>query len=406
MSARLHVAGVLLLLATSCSPPQAAAAQGGQGGPGGTQPRQVRLGAVGEAKLPRELDVPGALAAQEELTLALEVGGRLRTLAVDVGDTVAPGVLLADLDPRDLELAVARAEASIVAATAKLGVAADADLAAYDVDTAPAVREAQAQLQEAKLQRDRAAAMVQQNAQSGSVLDTAVAALAVAESRVAKARDEVKTGIADVKLRRIERAQAEKRLADSRAVAPFAGRVAQRHVSAGQVVAAGQPLLTLLRIQPLRLRLRISERDGAGVAIGQRVDFTVDGVAGPARSGRVVRTGPLIDRGDRTRLVEAEVDNAAGDLLPGAFCRARIVLAEGEPAMVVPRSAVVTFAGVDRVFTVGDGKSGGKVAKGAIVEIGRELGDTVEIVRGLPKGARIVVEAKGLTPETPVVVAE
>ena len=209
--------------------------QGPAGGPA-RAPRPVQLVAVATAELPRHLVATGALAAQEELVLGLEVGGRLAALGVDVGDRVEQGAVLASLDDRDLQLALQRARAAVAAAEARIGVPPGAALERFDVEQTPAVREAKAVLNEAALNRDRVATMVEQNMQSGRELETVEATRAVAESRLQRARDDVRTQIADAALRRVEVAQAEKRLVDSRVVAPWAGRVAARHVTAGQVV--------------------------------------------------------------------------------------------------------------------------------------------------------------------------
>ncbi len=383
-------------------------APAGQSGGPPRPARTVQLVEVGTTELPRELVATGVLAAQEELVVALEVPGRLAKLAVDVGDRVAPGAVLATLDDRDLQLEVSRARAVVDAAQARLGVSPGADLERFDVEQTPVVREAKAVLTEAALNRDRVATIVAQNIQPGRELDVAEAARAVAESRLQRARDDVRTQIADAALRRVELVQAEKRLADSRVLAPWAGRVASRHVTAGQVVAAGAPVVTLLRTEPLRLQLRVPDRVASEVAIGQRVAFTVDGADPKARTaereGRVVRLGPSIDRGDRTLLVEAEVGNADGALVPGSFCRARIVTAPAEAVVVVPQKAVVRFAGVDRVFVVEPRSKTDPtpVAKGRIVELGRTAGDRFEVRRGIAAGDRIVVDATGLAPETPV----
>lgn len=370
--------------------------------------RPVQLVEVGTAELPRELVATGVLAAQEELVVALEVGGRLATLAVDVGDRVEQGALLAALDDRDLQLEVSRARAAVDGTLARLGVSPGADLARFDVEQTPAVREAKAVLTEAALNRDRIAKIVEQNIQPGRELDVAEAARAVAESRLQRARDDVRTQIAEAALRRVELAQAEKRLADSRVLAPWAGRVASRHVTAGQVVAPGAPVVTLLRTEPLRLQLRVPDRRANEVAIGQLVRFTVDGPSAEPRTeerhGRVVRLGPSIERGDRTLLVEAEVGNADGALVVGSFCRARIVTAPAQVVVVVPQKAVVSFAGVDRVFTVEPRSKTDPtpVAKGRIVELGRTVGDAFEVRRGVATGDRLVADATGLAPETPV----
>ena len=391
--------GLLVLLLAGCggggpAPARAAAA-----------PRTVQLHQVGTAELPRTIAVTGTLAAQEELVLGLQVGGRLQQLAVDVGDRVEAGALLAALDLRDFELELQRATAALATAFAKLGRADSDELVQVDLETLAPVKEAQAVLREAQLQRERMVTMVQEQLRPPAELDSADAALAVALSRLQRARDEARTQVAEALQRRIELQQAQKRLADASLRAPWPGRIAARQATAGQVLAAGAPVLTLLRTDPLRLRLPVPERLAAGIAEGQRVDFTVDGGAG-AELGRVARLGAGVDRVNGTLLVEAAVQNPTGRLLPGGFCRARIVVAESEPVVVVPRSAVVAFAGVERVFTVEPGKDGAAKAKGVLVDLGRTVGDQVEVLSGLVPGAKVVRDAKGLSPEQPVKVGE
>ena len=369
-------------------------------------PRLVALVPVGTADLPDKAAVSGVLAAQEELVLGLEVAGRLATLAVDVGDVVAAEAAIATLAPAEFELTVLRAEAQLTATLARLGPLANAGLDTLDVDATPPVREAQAVVVEVTLRRDRIASMVQERVQSAADLEAAAATLAVAESRLQRARDEVRTWLAESQLRRVELQQARKRQLDSAIKAPWAGRVGARHATAGQVLTAGSPVVTLLRVHPLRLRLRVPDRLAMGIEIGQAVEFTVDGGALTLHQGRVVRTGAAIERGDRTRLVEVEVQNPDHALLPGAFCRAHIVTAAAVARLMVPRTAVLTFAGVDRVFTVEPGPDGQLRAKGQIVEIGRTVGDLVEVLTGLKLGVNVVREATGLAAGVVVLVAE
>ncbi len=403
---RFAPASLLALLAVAAcgGKPQAAA------GPA-RSPRAVSLVAVRTEQVPRRVAVTGVLAAQDELVLALDVGGRLAELSVDVGDPVPAGAPIAKLDPRDFDLAVERAEAAVVAAFARLGLPPGGALDAFEVDKAAPVREAKAVLDDAQLQRDRMASMVQEKLRPAAELDTADATLAVAHSKLQTARDDVTTWLAEARLAQVEARQAEKRRSDSRLVAPWAGRVASRVATAGQVLAAGAPVVTLLRVDPLRLRLRVPELAVAQLANGQDVEFTIDGGDGKVQHGRVVRLGADIERGDRTRLVEAEVQNGDARLLPGAFCRAEIITVAAEPRLVVPASAVASFAGVDRVFTVEAGKDGTTVAKGLVVQVGARLpgegaaGDVV-LLGGATAGLQVVRDALGLFPGQAVRVGE
>lgn len=357
-------------------------------------PRPVTLVAATTVGLPRTVQVHGVLVALDELVAGFQVPGRLASLAVDLGDTVQRGDELASLDRSDFQLERARADAALRQIAAQLGLlSVDAEV---DIAATAAVREAEAVLEDARLNRERVQQLVQQSLSPPANLDAANAAFAIAQSRVQRAQDQVRTLIAELAMRRQELAIAEKRLQDASIRAPWTGRVAARHVAVGQYLGVGSPVITLLRTDPLRLRLEVPERQAGEVRQGQRVDFTVDGST-DLFSGTVQRLGSALDRSKRTLLVEAAVDNHDGRLLPGGFCRASIVVAADEPVVVVPEAAVASFAGVDRVFVVESGK-----AREVLVTLGRRTGDQVEIRSGLGAGTRIVAAPGDLVRGTPV----
>ncbi|MFM1873173.1 MAG: Macrolide-specific efflux protein MacA precursor [Planctomycetota bacterium] len=380
MRARDRILPLLLVTLSACGGKPAATGPTRPAGP----TRAVRLLTVATTPLPRSVTVHGTLAALDELDLGFQVAGRVEALDVDLGDRVAAGRELARLDRRDFELEHARARAELNQTAAQLGL--DDPAAAVDVAATASVREAEAVLAEATQNRDRVRELVQQSLRSPADLDVAVAAHAVASSRLQRARDQVRTWIAELAVRRQQLAIVEKKLADATIRAPWDGRVAARHAAVGQYLSSGTRVLTLLRTDPLRLRCDVPEREAAGIAVGQRVEFTVEGSEETFR-GEVSRLGSQIDRNNRTLQVEASTPNSDGKLLPGGFCRARIVVAEAEPAVVVPTAAVVSFAGVDRVFLVEQDK-----AVERIVTLGRRSEAGIEIVRGLAAGERIVAE--------------
>jgi membrane fusion protein (multidrug efflux system) len=155
---------------------------------------------------------------------------------------------------------------------------------------------------------------------------------------------------------------------------------------------------TLVKTHPLRLQLAVPERASVDVRVGQQVRVSVDGDPG-VHGGRVVRLSPSIQEQNRTLTVEAEVPNPAGTLRPGSFTRAEIVIAADQPAVFVPRSAVVVFAGIEKVLLVRDGK-----AEERRVVTGRREKDRVEIVEGLKAGEPIVVQPGNLAGGQAVVV--
>lgn len=360
-------------------------------------PRPVQLVTTKMEPLQRSVQVHGTLLALDELELGFQLAGRLASLSVDLGDEITKDAVLATLDRRDFELGRAQAAAELEQSRAQLGLEPTPG-EELDLGAVAAVREAEAVLADARQNRDRTHDLVQQSLRSSAELNAANAALAVAQSRVQRARDQARTWIAELEVRRQQLAIADKRLLDTEIRAPWAGRVARRHAAVGQYLPAGSAVLTLLRTDPLRLRLQVAEREAAQVRLGQRVTFTVDG-SHEAFSGTVNRLGSQIARGNRTMLVEAAVENAAGRLLPGGFCRALIVLAEDEPAVVVASSAVASFAGVDRLFSVEGGK-----AKEHLVVLGRRVGERVEIVSGIAAGTQVIDAPTDLTRGAPVLV--
>jgi RND family efflux transporter MFP subunit len=108
-------------------------------------------------------------------------------------------------------------------------------------------------------------------------------------------------------------------------------------------------------------------------------------------AGRVVRVSPAIDEQSRSLRIEAEVGNQAATIRPGSFATGDIIIAASAPAIVVPTSSIVSFAGVEKVLTV----AGGKVVERR-VELGRREGTSVEILKGLTPGESVIVEPGNL----------
>lgn len=363
-----------------------------------TPPREVRVVPAAGVRVPRTVNVTGTLAAEEQVVLAMKVPGRLAELPVDLGTRVRRGEVVARLDPTDFRLRLEQAQAALEQARARLGLPPQGTDDRVDPAETAIVRQARAVLDEARLTRDRMARLWDQQLIARAQLDAAVAAERVAEGRYQDAIEEVRNRQAVLAQRRTELELARQALADTVLTAPVDGVIRERRASVGEFLVAGAPIATLVRVDPLRLILAVPERAAADVRVGQEVQVTVEGDPTVHR-GRVVRLSPAIHEANRTLTVEAEVPNERGALRPGAFARARIVLGAARPAVFVPASAVVIFAGVEKVLTVADGR----IAERRIVT-GRREGDRVEVVEGLSAGEPVVVEPGNLAPGQPVAV--
>jgi RND family efflux transporter MFP subunit len=354
-------------------------------------PREVQMIPAVETRMPRTVVVTGTLAAEDQIILALKVTGRLAELSVDLGSRVRRNQVIGKLDPTDFQLRLEQAQAALQQARVRLGLTGDGTSDRVDAEKTSIVRQARAVLDEAKLTRERFVQLFDKELIAKAQLDTAIANEQVAEGRYQDALEEVRNRQAILVQRRTELELARQALADTELRSPADGMIRERRASVGEFLAAGAPIATLVKIHPLRLQLAIPERAAADVRVGQEVRVSVDGDSG-VYAGRVVRLSPAIQEQNRTLTVEAEVPNPTGVLRPGAFARAEVVIAADQPAVFVPASSIVVFAGIEKVLMV----RGGKAEERRIVT-GRREKDRVEVVEGLKAGESIVAEPGNLT---------
>lgn len=383
----------LALLAAAC----------GDSGAGATahskadQPRPVRLIRADAGTLPRTVTATGTLAAEDQVVLNTEVAGRLEHLPVDLGSVVRAGDVVAVLDLADFRLRLEQAETALAQARARLGVPLDGSADAIEPGRTALVRQVRAVLEQARLQRDRYLALHGDGILSKSELDQADSTWRVAEARVQEALEEVRGRQSLVAERRAQLGLARQQLANATLRAPFDGVVRERHLSVGAYLDVGAPVVTIVRVDPLRLRLPVPEREAGSLRVGQPVRLEVEGHPVPTE-GRVARLSPAVDESTRTLMIEAEVANVDRTLRPGAFARAEIVIDPAQPAVLIPARSIVTFAGVAKVLGVAEGR-----VVETRIRTGRRAGDRVEVLDGLAAGDSIVAEPGTLTAGQPVI---
>lgn len=357
--------------------------------PGGDKPREVRTARVEETPFGEAVTVNGTLAAYDETVASAKVPGRLRTITVDLGTVVRRGQLIAQLEPQDYNLRVQQAEAALAQARARVGLSPDGRDDRVTPEQTGTVRQARAVLDEARVSRDRAAKLVEQGIIARSEFDTVDANYKVAVSRYQDAIEEIRNRQALVAQRRSELAIAKQQLSDTAVHAPIDGVVQEKRASVGEYLASGAPVVNIVKMDPLRLRAEVPERDATNVRSGQNVRVTVDGNAN-VYVGQITRLSPVIAQQTRMLVVEVDVRNNGG-LRPGAFARAEIVTDDAKMAVTVPTSALVTFAGIEKVIVVQNGKALEKP-----VTTGRRNDEWTEIVAGVNVGDQVVVEPGNL----------
>jgi RND family efflux transporter MFP subunit len=171
---------------------------------------------------------------------------------------------------------------------------------------------------------------------------------------------------------------ARKSLSYANIPAPIDGFVTERTADLGEYVSPQQKVATIVRTNPLRIRIDIPEQSIQEVRVGQSVSVTTSAWPDRNFSGRVARIAPNVSATSRTLTVEAEIENSSGALKPGQFGTVRILQERAEPAILVPARAIVTEAGVSRLYVIKDGH-----AEQRVVQTGQKEGDLIEIKSGV-----------------------
>jgi RND family efflux transporter MFP subunit len=355
------------------------------------------------ASVQRSVDVFGTLYAEEETVVSCKVPGRIIALYKDVGDTVAPGEALVQLGPNDYQLAVNKAGLAMKESLAKLGLT-DLPPIDYDVTKVPAVVKAKLEADNALAKFNRGKKLFEAtppllSEQEFADLDTALRVarsnydveLLAAKAIVAEAHS--RKGDLDIAKQRLTdattRAPATPESKDQRvnngepAKEPHSFIVSQRLVNVGELVREITPAYRLVDINPIKLRTQAPERYVAHIKQGQTVKARIEAYPDVVFTGKVSRVNPQIDPDSRSFSMEIIIPNDDMRLRPGAFCRAAVETRVEDKVVLAPRSAVVTFAGVNRAFKVLDGKA---------VEAAITLGDAVQTIDGV----EYVEIAKGL----------
>jgi len=335
--------------------------------------------------LPRFVEATGSLAADEQTDVAPTVGGRVVSVSVDLGSFVQRGQVIAQLDAADAKLkldqaqaALQQAESSVQQAEARIALAPGQK---FDPTRVAEVQSAKAayDLSEKQLQRFEKliesgdvsrSGYDQQKAQRDQLREQYQAALTQANQSYAA----VLTARAAAGSAKVQVEQAQKGVRDVVIYAPISGYVSDRPADVGEYLSTSSKVATVVRTNPLRVRIDIPEQAISTVHDGQSVSVSVSTYPDRSFAGRVARVSPNVSQQSRTLTVEAEVENAENLLKPGQFATIRVLLPQTDPATLVPASAVKTDGTTARVFVVKDG-----VAHERLVATGQTDGGLIEI---------------------------
>jgi multidrug efflux pump subunit AcrA (membrane-fusion protein) len=340
-------------------------------------------------QMPRFLEATGSLVPDEQTDVAPAVSGKVVAVSVDLGSYVGRGAVLARLDDRDARIRLEQAqsqvnqsEAAVRQAEARIGIKPGQN---FDPARVPEVGSARVALELAEKQLRRFERLIESGDVSRSAYDQQKAQRDQLQQQLDVAIQQARQNFAAIQTARaaVSGAQsqvekARKDIADAVVTAPISGYVAERPVDLGEYVTTTSKVATIVRTNPLRLRIDVPEQALTEIRVGQTVSVNVSAYSDRNFNGHIARVSPGVTATSRTLTVEAEVENGDNLLKPGQFATVRIQQPQSQPAILVPARAVRTEGDVSHVFVIKNGR-----AEQRLVQLGQVEGDLIEIKNGV-----------------------
>jgi multidrug efflux pump subunit AcrA (membrane-fusion protein) len=346
--------------------------------------KAVKTDIVRQEPVRRTLEVVGTLAAEDQVTVSSEVDGVVRRIGADLGDRVAAGQPLVELDREKLQYSLDQQRAAHARSLTKYG-ASDAEHLPR-IEVTPDVRRASAELAQARQAFERATELQKRQLIPQQTLDDAQTTLRLKSAAYDAALQEAKNLQTDIDASEAAMKLAERHLEDASIRAPFDGYVQQRMVSLGELVKAQMPVMTVVRVDPLKLLSEIPERMAPWIKVGQPLTLSVDAFPDKQFTATVSRISPAVNTQTRTFAFEAMAPNAEALLKPGTFARVRLETSLVEQVMTIPYAAMQYRYGVYRAFAVE-----GDRLEARELKTGDRVGDRMEILAGLNTAERVAV---------------
>ena len=340
-------------------------------------------------QLPRFFEATGTLAADVQTDVQPQTAGKVVAVGVDMGSAVSKGQMLVRLEDADYKLrmdqAVAQldsAKAAVSQAEEKLGLRPGQK---FDPERVADVSVARANFNLAESNFQRAQKLIESGDISRAEFDQRKSQLDALKQAYESAIAQARQNYAAVMVARtnVTNAQtqvdlARRTLSYTVVTAPIGGYVLERPVDVGTYVSTTTKVATIVKPNPLWIRIDIPEQAVRQIRAGQSVSLSTTSWPDRTFSGRVVRISPNVSASSRTLTVEAEIDNRGGALKPGQFATVRVLLPQSEAAVLVPQRALRTISGATYVFVIKNGH-----AEQRLVQSGQAEGDLIEIKSGV-----------------------
>ena len=370
----------------------------------------------------RLTEEPGQIEAIEVTPMHAKLAGYVAVVAVDIGDRVKKGQVLAELRVPEVvadlkqkralieQAGAEKKQAEAIVEVARAGVA---SAEAKILEIQAGIRRADADLARWKSEFSRIEQLFRDRAQTGSLLDETTnklkaaeatqeevrakvrsteAALVEAKAVLDKAGAHVQTAISQIDVARFEAERAEAMESYTKIIAPYDGIVTRRNVDTGLLTTpgtTGAPLFVVARADIVTISVGVPETEAPFVNKGDVAQIRLLAVDGRTFEGKVTRTAWALESATRTLLAEIDLPNTDDLLRPGLYAYATIVTEEHKAALTLPTTAVIKEGTKTFCVTIANGK-----AKRMEIKTGISEGKRTEVQFGLKEGDK-VVEANG-----------
>ncbi len=350
-----------------------------------TGPVPVRSAVAKGKQIQRVVESVGTFYPFEEAIISAEVDGKVDEVKIDLGDIVTQGQILVHVADEEQRYLLAQQDAQLRQSLERLGLKDEKDRV-KDVKETPEVRRAAADMQEAEQRYRRARSLADQGIGAQADLDQFQARYNSARAAYDATINQARNLIQEVERYKAVLDLQRKKLRDTTVRAPFAGLVKERMVTVGQFTRANTPLLTLVKTDPIRLRVEIPEKMGPWIKAGQTAEILVEAFSDRKFSGKIWRVSPTVDAAKRTFVVEALVPNPNNQLKPGSYAKARVPTDKVDSVLMVPYRAVNYVLGSNKVYVINNG-----VIDARDVKLGDRVDEQVEVSEGLAEGDTVAM---------------
>jgi HlyD family secretion protein len=375
----LAFAALIAVASPGCSSGDKAQATGAE-----DKARAIKTEPVKAESIRRNVDVVGTLAAEDQVTISAEASGSVSRILVDLGDRVVAGQILVELDREKLQYSADEQKAALDRALAKYGATSPDRLP--PIEQTPDVQRAAAELLQAKQAFDRAAELYKRQLVPKQILDDADVAYRTKQAAQESAMQNAKNLRADIAASVATAKLADRQLRDASIRAPFNGYVEKRLVSLGQLVNVQAPVMSVVRVDPLKVTAEIPEALAPWVKVAQPVILFVDAYPDKPFTATVSRISPSVTTQTRAFPFEALVPNPENLLKPGSFARVHLESSRVDQVRTVPFASIQYRYGVNRVFVVQSGQLAAREVK-----LGERAGERVEILSGVEAGNEVAI---------------